>query len=78
MEFSSHLFSLAAEFESQRAYAQAIKCLTPLCDPSRELPAVAALARLRIATLLLEHFDNLLEAKALLLAAVRPRAAALG
>ncbi len=66
------LFALAEQFESQQAYAQAIKCLTPICSQgSEELPTVVAQARLRVASLLLAHFDNFKEAKSLLLTAVR-------
>ena len=68
---SSVLFALAEQFEAQQAYAQAVKCLTPICSQSSgELPSVVALARLRLATLLLAHFNNCPEAKSLLLTAV--------
>lgn len=64
------LLQLAAEFEAQGAYAQAIKCLTPVCEAPGELPAVVGQASLRLARLLLAHFDNVPEAKSILLAAV--------
>ncbi|KAL4439010.1 hypothetical protein ABPG77_006947 [Micractinium sp. CCAP 211/92] len=63
------LLQLAAEFEAQGAYAQAIKCLTPVCEAPGELPAVVGQASLRLARLLLAHFDNVPEAKSILLAA---------
>lgn len=65
------LFSLAADFEAQRAWAQAVKCLAPITADASELPAVVAQARLQLGALLLAHFDNFHEAKAVLLAAVR-------
>lgn len=73
------LLALADQFESQGAYAQAIKCLSPLCgETSGELPAVVAQARLRLARLLLAHFDNVQEAKSVLLTAVSSFAANVG
>lgn len=65
------LLQLAAEFEARGAYAQAVKCLTPVCEATGQLPAVVGQASLRLARLLLTHFDNVPEAKAALLAAVR-------
>lgn len=70
LDSSKLLFSLAEQFISQQAYQQAVKCLTPICSQSSELPSVVALARLQLASLLLEHFDNFQEAKAILLTAV--------
>ncbi|KAL4452639.1 hypothetical protein ABPG75_008301 [Micractinium tetrahymenae] len=63
------LLQLAADFEAQGAYAQAVQCLTPVCNASGELPAVVGQARLRCASLLLAHFDNVQEAKSILLTA---------
>lgn len=73
LDSSRLLFSLAEQFISQQAYQQAVKCLTPICSQSSELPSVVALARLQLASLLLEHFDNFQEAKAILLTAVGAR-----
>jgi hypothetical protein len=64
------LFSLAQQFVEQQAYQQAAQCLLVLCNQSSLLPSTLAQARMQLATLLLDHFDNLQEAKALLLAAV--------
>ena len=73
LDSSRLLFSLAEQFISQQAYQQAVKCLTPICSQSSELPSLVALARLQLASLLLEHFDNFQEAKAILLTAVGAR-----
>lgn len=65
------LLQLAAEFEAQGAYVEAVKCLTPVSNASSELPAVVGQASLKLARLLLAHFDNVQEAKSILLKAVR-------
>ena len=62
----------AEQFAAEGQPAAAVKCLTPLCgDGSGALPAVVSAARLRLANLLLQHFDNVHEAKTVLLLAVR-------
>ncbi|EFN51525.1 expressed protein [Chlorella variabilis] len=69
LEQSRLLFILANQFASQQAYRQAVHCLTAICSQRSELPSVLALARLQLASLLLDRFDNFQEAKALLLIA---------
>lgn len=69
-ERSALLLRQAHDWEGKGAYAAAIKCLTPVCEDASELPNVAAAARLHLARLLLTHFDNLAQAKTVLLAAV--------
>jgi hypothetical protein len=65
------LLQLASQFESQHDYQQAVQSLTAVCSLGSELPSVLAQARLHLACLLLEHYDNFQEAKMLLLTAVR-------
>ncbi|KAL4854744.1 RuBisCO large subunit-binding protein subunit alpha [Chlorella vulgaris] len=60
---------LASQFESQHDYQQAVQSLTAVCSLGSELPSVLAQARLHLACLLLEHYDNFQEAKMLLLTA---------
>jgi hypothetical protein len=68
---SENLLLLAHQFAAQEAYQQAVQCLLALCTTqTTELPSVLAQARLQLACLLLDHFDNLIEAKAVLLTAV--------
>lgn len=65
------LLQLAGEAEAAGDWARAIKCLAPVCaDGAGELPTLVAQARLKSASLLLAHYDNLQEAKALLISAV--------
>ncbi|PSC74019.1 MAU2 chromatid cohesion factor-like protein [Micractinium conductrix] len=64
------VLALAEQFAAEGQPAAAVKCLTPLCgDGSGALPAVVSAARLRLANLLLQHFDNVHEAKTVLLLA---------
>ncbi|KAI3432577.1 hypothetical protein D9Q98_004126 [Chlorella vulgaris] len=63
------LLQLASQFESQHDYQQAVQSLTAVCSLGSELPSVLAQARLHLACLLLQHYENFQEAKMLLLAA---------
>ena len=65
------LWRLADQFQSLGQHEHAARCLAALCNKSAELPSLLARARLCLAALLIDHFDNVLEAKALLLTAVR-------
>lgn len=67
---SALLLRLAHDWEERGAYAEAIKCLSPVCDDAGELPTVTAAARLQLARLLLAHFDNVAQAKSVLLSTV--------
>ena len=64
------LFGLAAECIRQGNYVAAVRALLPICD-LHQLPTTTAAARLAIAQLLLDHFQNAKEAKAQLTRAVR-------
>ena len=73
LEKTRVLLALAADYEAQGAHAQAAQCLAAAAADASELPVVLAQARLRLASLLLAHFDNAPEAKAALLTAVSER-----
>jgi MAternally-affected-uncoordination protein len=58
------LWGLAEGFEKTGCIAQAIKCLEAICQSHVSfLPIVEVKTRLRIATLLLQHTDNITQAK---------------
>ncbi|KAI5077473.1 hypothetical protein GOP47_0007297 [Adiantum capillus-veneris] len=58
------LWSLAEKFEEGKCIAQAVKCLEALCQSHVSfLPILEVKTRLRIATLLLNHSDNVTHAK---------------
>lgn len=56
------LSQLAGEFITQKAYPQAIKCLQAATTIAEQPPATTASARVVLAQLLLDHFDNQSEA----------------
>jgi hypothetical protein len=57
------LLQLAGEFINQKAYVHAVSVLQACCTAASEAPTTAATARLILAQLLLEHFDNIPQAK---------------
>lgn len=58
------LWSLAERFEESGSIAQAVKCLEAICQSHVSfLPILEVKTRLRIATLLLDHTDNVTHAK---------------
>lgn len=59
------LWELAETHEKEGCIAQAVKCLEAICQSQVSfLPVIEVKTRLRIATLLLEHTDNVTHAKA--------------
>ena len=66
------LWQLAEQHEKAGCIAQAVKCLEAICQSLVSfLPVIEVKTRLRIATLLLQHTDNVTHAKAHLERAVR-------
>lgn len=66
------LWQLAEEHEKGGCIAQAVKCLEAICQSQVSfLPVIEVKTRLRIATLLLQHTDNVTHAKVHLERAVR-------
>lgn len=66
------LWQLAEENEKAGRIAPAVKCLEAICQSQVSfLPVIEVKTRLRIASLLLEHTDNVPQAKAHLERAVR-------
>jgi hypothetical protein len=63
MNAAQVLQQLARELCDQGCYIQAAKCLYSVCVLPNELPTTTAAARLRLAHLLLDHFDNVEAAK---------------
>eukprot|EP00252_Welwitschia_mirabilis_P009254 TRINITY_DN2169_c0_g1_i1.p1 TRINITY_DN2169_c0_g1~~TRINITY_DN2169_c0_g1_i1.p1 ORF type:complete len:666 (-),score=133.06 TRINITY_DN2169_c0_g1_i1:361-2358(-) len=58
------LWQMSEEFEANGSIAQAVKCLEAICQSQVSfLPIVEVKTRLRIATLLLTHSDNVTHAK---------------
>jgi len=59
------LWQLAEEHEKAGCIAPAVKCLEAICQSQVSfLPVIEVKTRLRIATLLLQHTDNIPQAKA--------------
>lgn len=59
------LWQLAEQHERGGCIAQALKCLEAICQSQVSfLPVIEVKTRLRIATLLLQHTDNVTHAKA--------------
>lgn len=57
------LLQLAGEFINQKAYVHAVSVLQACYTAASEAPTTAATARLILAQLLLDHFDNIPQAK---------------
>ena len=66
------LFRLSAGFRDQGCYQQAAQCLLAVLERGG-LPTELATAHVLLGRLLLEHFDNLAEARSHILKAVRGR-----